>query len=364
MFLRQLELVNFRNIAKLDLADMAKSFLIYGDNGQGKTNLLEAIHCLGGGSSFRSGYDTDVIRRGEDSALARGVVVDDGGLSHTVKWIFERREDRIIKKGFWNEQEVSAAEMMSRVPIVSFAPDEVDLLRAAALKRRKVMDGLLSRIDEEYKASLLEYYRIWRQRNQMLLMIKQQRSRREDLDIWDERMAEAGAKVVAQRQSFLVWFSERVAKSYKLLASRDGELRLVYQPNIAAVRSDEYRAELDRARVMDIARTFSTRGAHRDDLRFWLGDRDLINTGSRGEFRSLVLAWKMAEAEVLAEKIGRPIVLLDDVLSELDVSRREALLSFTKEWQVFITTTDLVSSEVGEMDQLRLEGGVLAGILA
>ncbi|MEZ4210668.1 MAG: DNA replication and repair protein RecF [Patescibacteria group bacterium] len=340
MKLKNLRITNFRNIDSVQFNNLDERLVFWGDNGQGKTNLLEAIWVLLVGKSFRAKQDMDLIKDGCDTSVVSGLVGLDSGINHQVKVQIERVEGKTI---YLDDKKITIGGLLDKFLVNLFSPDEVDLIRSSTVKRRRLLDELLMRVDLEYKKLLADFVKVWRHRNQLLLAIKQGRAEESELDVWDTQMAELGIQIIKKRDRFIKEWGVVVADKYKIFGEKKGtSLKLTYIPNIKVNSVWEYKDVLLQSRRIDIIRTHTTKGIHRDDLGIVMDGQDAVDRASRGEFRSIVLSLKVAEIELLEPTLNeKAIFLLDDVWSELDDSRREALEKVTKNHQVVVTTHEL-----------------------
>jgi len=338
-----LRLNHFRNLSGLDLSSLGRANVLVGKNAQGKTNILEAIFIAASGESFRMTQDRYLVQKGEVDAQVFMETVTDDEREKFVQLFWVVDGETVSKSVKLNALVVPRADLVKTIPVVIFSPEDIDLVRLSPSHRRKFLNLAIARHDAEYRQDLMEYTRIWRQRNQLLLLIKQGREAEEELDVWDNQLAEAGARIVRKRADFVSDIAREVGEHYKTFVpnGNGAELRLKYQPSIGLPNKNEYLEYLRRVRRLDIARVTTTHGIHRDDLMFILNDSDVRYTASRGEFRSAVLALKLAEGKYLHDKLGdRPVFLLDDAFSELDDDRKVALAEEIKRYQVFVTTND------------------------
>jgi len=337
MRVNSVKLNNFRNIVELDLSNLGATNILVGFNAQGKTNILEAIYSAASGGSFRVSQSIYLIKAGEKEAIVFMDVVTDGGQEKYIQ-LYWNEDGRVIKI---NGVPASRNSLIQTFPAVIFSPEDIDLLRLSSAHRRRFIDLVIGRHDKEYAKNLLDYQRIRSQRNQLLLMVKQQKSSEDELDVWDEKMAQVGAAITERRMQFMAEFSGVVAKYYTKFAVNGNNVRVSFVSNIGASRESEYLNVLRSNRSMDIARITTSKGIHRDDLIFTINNRDIRYMASRGEFRSVVLALKFAEGGYLKDKLKEtPVYLLDDVFSELDENRRRAMVEEIKHYQSFITTND------------------------
>lgn len=344
MKITRVTLKNFRNIEEAELSLVSNEVVLTGPNGQGKTNVLEAVGLLLSGNSFRARADSELIKDGEQEARVSAVLGLERGLNSVVSIVLREEGDKASKDLKLDDKKVSPANLLAMFPVVFFTPEEVDLIRSESMRRRRVVDGLGVRISEEYRQLLTDYVRVWRHRNQLLLAVKQRRASEEELDVWDEKMAEVGSGLVLLRQELVGDLSSVAQKKHQAFGLAKGaDLKLGYLPNIQATKPDEYLQILRSARVIDIARAHTTRGIHRDDVAVLLSGMDALKRASRGEFRSIVLSLKLAEGEILKAKLQEsPIYLLDDVWSELDEGRRSALREEVGGNQMIVTTHEEV----------------------
>ena len=343
MRIQALRLNHFRNLTTLDLSSLGEVNVLVGKNAQGKTNILEAIFLAASGESFRVTQDRYLVQRGEIDAQVFMEATTNDGRDKFVQLFWAVDGGTISKSIKLNALVVPRADLIKTIPVVIFSPEDIDLVRLSSGHRRKFLNLAVARHDAEYRQDLMEYTRIWRQRNQLLLLIKQGRESEAELDVWDNQLAEVGSRIVRKRADFVSDIARTVGEYYKTFVpnGNGAELRLRYAPSIGLPNKNDYLAQIQRVRRLDIARATTTHGVHRDDLVFILNDSDIRYTASRGEFRSAVLALKLAEGKYLYGKLGdRPVFLLDDVFSELDDDRRVALAEEMKQYQTFITTND------------------------
>jgi len=342
MRIAKAKLQQFRNLEQVELACSDGVNIFMGPNAQGKTNLLEAMFAVSAGGSFRVSDERALLQKGKEFARVELELVNDAGMAKNAEmvWLFENGMLRKVAK--INGAATPRGELVRLLPAVLFSPEDIDLLRLSPQKRRKFIDLLLARLDAEYQQDLVDYFKMLRQRNQLLLMVKQGRSPENELDVWDEKISEVGCRIVNKRKQFIEKVGEATAEYYRKWFDGAGStLKLVYMPSINFADPRNYAAVLTAHRQMDIVRTVTSKGIHRDDLIFMLNGADMRYMASRGEFRSMVLSLKFAEGRILQEKLGeKPIYFLDDIFSELDASRRRVVAGAIREHQAFITTND------------------------
>lgn len=352
MIIRELRLSNVRSYELFSAQFDPELTLILGKNGTGKTTLLEGLYYLLQGTSFR-GRDRDMIAH--DSTRATLVLESDedlerrGDLQQTV-------EDR-IKKTFRVADRTSARLLARhRSPVVLFEPDELRLLSSSPERRRNFIDGILSRLYPQYATILGRYQRTLMQRNELLKQREQMPADRweNQLFVWDIKFAELALEITRQRREFVVLSNSHLSRIYSDTAGSEHHVMVSYQSPVPA---DNYQQtllnRLHANRVADSYRGYTTSGPHRDDFLITLDGHLASETASRGEMRTIMLAYKLLEVQLQTEASGTtPLILLDDVFSELDRDRESQLMSALAGHQTIITATDL-------RDSLKSRGKIL-----
>ena len=309
--------------------------IIVGPNASGKTNLLEAVLVVAHGSSYRV-RDPELVAYGADWARLDADLPD----GKRVVKLQVTGEDRIAKTFEIDDQVFTRLSSARTLPVVLFEPGHLLLLSGSPDLRRSFLDDLIEQVVPGYGAVRKHYKRVLAQRNALLK--KQPRGLKEQLFVWNLRLSELGGQMVRERSKLATSFSDRVGELYGRLAGKEYAVSLTYRTQFAV---DQYESallhKLEASLDLDIARGFTASGPHRDDLLASISDRPVQEAASRGEARTLVLALKIMELQLLEDLRGvPPILLLDDVFSELDNKRRHALTSFLSGYQTFITTTD------------------------
>ncbi len=355
MHLSRLCLSSFRNYPRLELPLEAGLTVLHGQNAQGKTNVLEAIHLLSSGSSYRAASDREVISwqaAGADRvARASGtlggdelevVVADVPGLSS--------------KRALVNGAGKRLSDFVGRLTAVLFGPEQLDLVTGSPSHRRAYLDGALSQTDRAYFRALAAYNRVLQQRNQLLKQFREREVHPDELLYWDAQLVEAGSLISSRRARCLQQLSGLAAGHHEQLAPGGGSLELAYEtklfrsrggwPLLASATQEEvqaeYRAWLRLEAERELATGSTVVGPHRDDLLLALDGKLVDKFGSRGQQRTVALALKLAELDLIRQHTGdTPVLLLDDVLSELDEARRTALGEvIARHEQVLLTTTE------------------------
>jgi DNA replication and repair protein RecF len=337
----RLELHHFRNYVDAALDLDAGVTAVVGRNGQGKTNLAEALAYLSTLDSFRGAPTDALVRVGADQAVIRATVRHDDGREVLVELELARQGGR--SRAQVNRQRLQRTrDLLGVVRVTVFSPDDLELVKGAPADRRRFLDDTLVALAVKYDALRLEYERILKQRN---VLLKQSGGRLDEaaeltLDVWDAKMAEVGDRFGHARAVLVARLSPMVTEAYEQLAGIPTAVELRYEP---AWRHRGLRAALAGSRHDDVRRGQSTVGPHRDDVEIVLGGMPARTHASQGEQRSVALALKLAAHRMVAEKVGSaPLLVLDDVLSELDPGRATALLGHLPAGQVVLTTaTDL-----------------------
>jgi DNA replication and repair protein RecF len=355
----QLRLFNFRNYARLELPLQPGLTVLHGQNAQGKTNVLEAIHLLANGSCYRAVSDKEVIRW--DAPAAERIARVTGDIeAKSEKFELEVAVADMpglsTKRALLNGGGKRLADFVGRLTAVLFGPEQLDLVTGSPGLRRAYVDGALSQTDRTYFRALATYNRVLHQRNQLLKQFQVRELSPDELIYWDAQLVEAGSFVSSRRAAVLQRLAVLAAGHHEQLAPGGGALALEYETKLfrasggwrrlASAGAQEVQAEfrhwlaLESAR--ELAQGVSVVGPHRDDLLLSLDGKPVEKFGSRGQQRTVALALKLAELELITyDKGDQPVLLLDDVLSELDEARRDALREVIgRHEQVLLTTAE------------------------
>jgi len=304
--------------------------VVTGENGSGKTSLLEALYIALQGSSFK-GTDKDIVQRGED--WYRIDVAFDDGATRTVK--FDSRKQTGRKQFNVNDKTLYRLPLASRYPVVLFEPDDLRLLHGSPERRRRFIDLFISQIDPTYATTLRRYERALKQRNSLL----KKQAPRDDFFAWDLTLSEYGAAIIEKRLHFTKQLNERLNETYHAIARKPDSVSLYYSFVPAGNIKQKLLTDLHAAMTRDIVVGFTTIGPHRHDVIFEFNGSSALAVASRGEVRSIVLALKFLEIDIIEKVTGeKPVVLLDDVFSELDEERQKQLTTLTKSHQIIITS--------------------------
>lgn len=361
MRLLHLTVANFRNIGSLRIELGRRFNIFHGLNGQGKTNLLEAIYLLGSPRSFRTFRLSELIRHGEQVSLIQGMV-ESAGIRREINVILEPSGRRVDIDGKGVHK---ASDLHGRLNAVLFSPDDTGMVKMGPEARRRYLDRVVYAGDIGYLHCWHDYQRILKQRNYLLKC-----SDKAGLDTWTEKLAEAGSEVIERRLRFVAVLDDKLRSHYAIISDAKETSRISYQPDgVQSVERETIRGELlelfKRHERSDERYGTTTAGPHRDDLIFSLDDRQLKAFGSHGQQKSFVLALKMAEMENLYDIFGEsPLLLLDDLNSELDARRNHNLMEFlaSRDIQVFITTAErspVLLDAASQCAVFRMEDGNL-----
>lgn len=345
MRVEKIKLQNFRSYKVLEVSFGEKNIIV-GENTGGKTNLLEAIYMTSVGKSFRS-KEPDMVFWGEDHFRIESDVED--GHPQKIEYIYEKNVGAKGRKTVKvNGTKKPASALLGGFPCVFFTPDEIDMYFSFPSHRRRHLNVLLSKSDKEYSRELVKYSRVLEQRNAQLKSIAKGGSGESDLEIWDGRLAEHGAEIIRKRMALISKINKKLSPNYKKVAKDEKELEMVYVPSVNTdkkTKDEVWAAFLEKmlaSRKRDILTGATNVGPHRDDITMLLGGRDITTFGSRGEHRSAIVALKLSEVSILKSILGEtPVLLMDDVFSELDEKRRENLVKAFEGQQTIVTTTDL-----------------------
>jgi DNA replication and repair protein RecF len=334
-----LDLLNFRNYERLSLEFGAGTNILYGNNAQGKTNLLEAVYMSGTSHSQRLSKDRDMIRFGCDEAHIKTFAENKNRRNR-----IDIHLRKIKSKGIAvNQLPVKrASDLFGIINLVSFSPDDLNIIKNGPSERRRFIDQELCQIDKIYLNDLKDYNKALDQRNKLLKDIRNNRSLISTLDVWDEILVKSGINIIKRRRQFISDLSLIVKSIHDGLTMGSEEIEIRYEPSAY----DEKFADIlfmSRDRDLEIMQT--TTGPHRDDISVMVNNTDMRKFGSQGQQRTCALSLKLSEIELMKEKTGEyPVLLLDDVFSELDVKRQKNLLSYIEKTQTLITCTGLDES--------------------
>lgn len=336
MMIQSMELKNFRNYEDLKLTFDAGTNILFGDNAQGKTNILEAAYMSGTTKSHKGSRDKEVIRFGEQEAHLRTTIVRQEKEYQIDMHLKQRRSKGIavnrvpIKK---------AGELFGILNMVFFSPEDLNIIKNGPAERRRFLDAELCQLDRIYLSDLTNYNKILNHRNKLLKDMVYRPDLEETLPVWDMQLAETAKKIIRRRRKFVDEMNEIVHGIHYRISGQIEELLMSYEPD---TEDTDFEERLEQARQRDIKFCQTSVGPHRDDLLFSIHGVDIRKYGSQGQQRTSALSLKLAEIELVRKMIhDTPVLLLDDVLSELDSNRQNYLLNNISDTQTIITCTGL-----------------------
>lgn len=347
---------NFRNLNSISFEPHPEMNVIYGENGQGKTNIIESIWLLTGFYSFRARKNAQLIEQGKDEAEIENNFYSHSREQNAVMKINKRKE--ITLNGV---KEESPRVMMGKYYAVVFSPATLGLVQDGPGERRKMLDIALSLIKPNYAVVMSRYLRVLEQRNALLKKFGERSFEYDYIMPWDTELANLGAKIIKYRLDYVEQLSTLSSEIYKGISSGREEFTFYYDFSKENISEEEIKdkliADIEKTREADIKRLYTNAGPHTHDLVLNLNGRDARMFGSQGQQRSCALAMKLGEASIIEKVTGEcPVVLLDDVMSELDEGRQTFILNYLDNWQVFITCCDpsqLLRSKKGKAFEVK-----------
>lgn len=336
MKIKSLKLKNFRNYDLLDLEFDDSANIFYGDNAQGKTNILEAVYLSGTTKSHRGSKDRDLIEFGKEESHIE-TIVEKNGIDYQIDMHLKKNSPKGIAI---NRMPIrKASELFGIVNFVFFSPEDLNIIKNGPAERRRFIDLELSQIDKVYLNHLTNYNRIINQRNHLLKEMSFSGSDKyaDTLEIWDLQLIQYGNKIIERREAFVRQINEIIFSIHKKLTGDREDIQIIYEPSNGVLTLEQ---ALKKYKDRDMRTKSTSVGPHRDDICFMAGDLDIRRFGSQGQQRTAALSLKLSEIELVKQAIhDTPVLLLDDVLSELDKHRQNYLLDSIHDIQTLITCT-------------------------
>lgn len=342
MYIKKVKLENFRNYDNLEV-EFKKDFnLIYGNNAQGKTNILEAIYLSAIGKSFQTNKDSEMIKIGKEKAKVE------------IEYETKDREGKITveiadKKTFFINgiKQKKISDIIGKINIVLFYPDNIDIIKGGPAERRRFLDIMISQLKPNYIHILNKYLKTLDQRNAYLKQIKFDNKSKDMLEIWDESLSELSYQIYTYRSEYIQKIKEKIKVIHNKITNCGQQDEKIEISFISSGKSQkDFYENLLRNRENDIRKGYTSTGSHRDDFDIYINDKKVNVYGSQGQQRTSVLSLKLTELNIIQDEIGEsPILLLDDFMSELDENRRNNLTNAIENNQVFITCTDKILVE-------------------
>lgn len=335
MYIKNIKLNNFRNYSNQEIQLDKGINIFFGDNAQGKTNILESIFLCAIGKSFRAKKEKELIKMDEEKATVE-VEFEKIDRDGKIKIELSSKKDVFINGIKKNK----VSEILGNINIVMFSPDDIEILKSGPAKRRRFLNILISQLRPQYVYYLNMYIKTIEQRNNYLRQIKELNNpTKEMLKIWDEKLAEYASYVFNYRNEFVEKIKNKITTIHRNITEDKEEIKIKYISD--CLNKEKYVEELEKNWEQDILRGYTTKGVHRDDIYIYINGKQVNIYGSQGQNRTVILSLKLSELEIIYDEIGEyPILLLDDFMSELDSKRRENFLKSISNAQILITCTD------------------------
>lgn len=352
MHIKNILLENFRNYDKQEIELNKNINIIYGNNAQGKTNIIESVFLCAYGKSFRAKKDSELIKFDKENC---NVEVSYSKIDREGTIKAEIGEKKTFFANGVKQNKIS--DIIGKINVVIFTPDDIEIIKEGPQKRRRFLDMMISSLRPNYLHLLNSYNKVLEQRNNFLRQIKLENKNPAMLDIWDEQLAEYSYKIYEYRKYFIEKISNSIEDIHSLITkSGKEEIKIKYISN--SKNKESFLENLKKSRSVDIKRGFTATGVHRDDFMIYINSRPVSIFGSQGQQRTTILTLKLCELKIVKEEIGdNPILLLDDYMSELDEKRRTSFLENIKGNQVIITCTDRIDLE-NESSIYYVENGI------
>ena len=336
MIIKSIELKNFRNYEELNLNLDGGTNIFYGDNAQGKTNILESIYVSGTTKSHKGSRDKEMIRFGEDEAHIR-TMVEKNQMSYQIDMHLKKNRSKGIAINGVPIRK--ASELFGVLNMVFFSPEDLNIIKNGPSERRRFLDSEICQLDKIYLSDLTKYNKVLNQRNKLLKDMVFHPDLENTLSVWDMQLISYGRRIISRRRRFVEELNEIVRGIHESISGGREQLTLTYEPDIEEAFFED---ELNRAKEKDRKYCSTSVGPHRDDISFFIGDIYIRKFGSQGQQRTSALSLKLSEIELVKRCIhDTPVLLLDDVLSELDSNRQNYLLNSIHDIQTVITCTGL-----------------------
>ena len=353
MWIKKIKVNNFRNYKKEEIKLDKNINLFYGENAQGKTNIIEAIFLGSMGKSFRAKKDREMINLNSEKS--------------EVEIEYEKSDrDGKIKIELSNKKNIylngikikKLSELLGNINIVIFTPDDINILKGGPQNRRKFLDIMISQLKPNYMYHLNLYLKTLEQRNNYLKQIREEKKDENLLDIWDEKLTQEAEIIYQYRNEYINKIKEKIKKIHNEITNNKEEIEIEYVSECKDKK--EYLILLKERRKLDIIKGFTTKGIHRDDFMIYINKKQIDIYGSQGQHRTAILSLKLSELNIVKEEIGEePILLLDDFMSELDEKRIKSFLDKIENTQVIITCTEKIKVENKKILIYNVEDGMI-----
>lgn len=336
MIIKSIDLQNFRNYELQKIDFDSGTNILYGDNAQGKTNILEAVYLSGTTKSHRGSKDQEMIAFNHNESHIK-MIMNRKGIDYRIDMHIKRNRSKgIAINGVPIRKSM---DLYGIINLVIFSPEDLRIIENGPSERRKFIDMELCQLDKIYASNLINYRKTLEQRNNLLRDISFNPSLEDTIDVWDMQLIRYGREIIARREKFIDQLNDIIKDIHIRLSGGKENLLVKYVPD---AKEDEFEDILSRNRERDIRMKYTCAGPHRDDMIFYIDELDVHKYGSQGQKRTSALSLKLAEIEIVKQLTGdKPVLLLDDVLSELDSSRQNYLLNSISDVQTIITCTGL-----------------------
>jgi DNA replication and repair protein RecF len=349
MIVKSLELSNFRNYNSLSMQFSKETNIMYGDNAQGKTNILEGIYLCATTKSHKGSKEKDMIRLGEEESHIR-MIIERDGISHRLDMHLKKNKPKgVAIDGIPIKK---SSQLFGIVNVVFFSSEDLSIIKEGPSERRRFIDMELCQLDRLYLHNLINYNKVLNQRNNLLKQIGFNKSLLDTIYVWNEQLINYGTNIISARKKFIMDINNIVKNIHFKLSDGKEQLKIVYEPNTV---EKEFSLRLNQNIERDVALKVTSVGPQRDDLSFLINEKDIRKYGSQGQQRTAALSLKLSEIE-LVKKITNdtPILLLDDVLSELDRNRQNQLLDSIQDIQILLTCTGLEEFVINRMNTEKI----------
>ena len=339
MWISEVKIKNFRNYDEQEIKLQKNINVFYGENAQGKTNIIEAIFLCSMGKSFRAKQDKEMIKIDKENSI---VEIEYKKIDRDAKIKIELNNRKSVYLNGIKIKRLS--ELLGNLHVVMFNPDDINVLKGGPQNRRKFLDIMISQLKPNYMHNLSLYVKTIEQRNNYLRQIKEEKKSENMLDIWDEELAKYAVIISNYRQEYMEKIKEKIKQIHAEITDNKEDIKIEYLTECES--KENYINLLKQRRKLDIIKGHTTKGIHRDDFMIYINSKQLNIYGSQGQHRTAMLSLKLSELNIIEEEIGeKPILLLDDFMSELDKKRRTHFLEKIKDTQVIITCTDKIDIE-------------------
>ena len=351
MWIKKIKINNFRNYKSQEINLEKNINIFYGENAQGKTNIIEAIFLSSMGKSFRAKKDKEMIMLGEEKS---NIEIEYEKTDRDGKIKIELGNKKIVYINGIKIKKLS--ELLGKINVVIFTPDDINILKGGPQNRRRFLDIMISQLRPNYMYNLNLYLKTLEQRNNYLRQIREENKNENMLDIWNEELSNYAINIYNYRKEFIEKIKNKIKNIHSEITNNKEEIEIEYLSECNS--KEKYLELLKQRRKLDIIKGYTTKGIHRDDFNIYINKKELGIYGSQGQHRTAILSLKLSELNIVKDEIGEsPILLLDDFMSELDEKRRKNFLEKINDVQVIITCTEKIDIENKEILVYNVKSG-------